>query len=57
MTPEKMTLICNIQGLRKVLCLTERPFKNYEVSSTETLRLYQNALIPDYNKALTNGVN
>lgn len=49
---EKMTVIINIQAMRKVAGLEETPFEVLEQQSIEYLREMQDDLIPLYNKAV-----
>lgn len=57
MTPEKMTLICNIQMMREKITGIKTDYNNVEKSdlySKNLNELYelQNSLIVDYNEAV-----
>lgn len=57
MTPEKMTLICNIQMMREKITGIKTDYNNVEKSdlySKNVNELYelQNSLIVDYNEAV-----
>jgi hypothetical protein len=52
MIPEKMTLIINIQTMRRKAGLEEIQYWNLESMSIERLRKMQDELIPIYNKAV-----
>jgi hypothetical protein len=52
MTPEKMTVIINIQAMRRRAGMEEIPYWNLESMSIERLRKMQDALIPVYNEAV-----
>ena len=52
-TPEKMTVIINIQAMLRKLGNTDRDaFSQLERIGIDELRLIQDDLIPEYNKAV-----
>jgi len=52
-TPEKMTVILNIQAMLRKLGNTDRDvFSQLERIGIDELRLIQDDLIPEYNKAV-----
>ena len=53
MTPEKMTVICNIQAMNQNIHGAPTPFEELEHKTLEWLRAEQNSLIPMYNESLT----
>lgn len=52
MTPEKMTVVINIQAMAKVIGSPPLPYAYLGTFSIEELRETQESMIPKYNKVV-----